>query len=322
MEEKAKYEGEDLSFLRSRAKEPRVSIGLPVYNAQRFLDATLKCLLSQSFRNFELIICDNCSTDRTEEMCRSYSKQDERIRYHRNPVNIGVSRNFNLAFSLAKGEYFKWAAVGDLCAPEFIERCIAVLEKETNVVLCYPKTCLIDENGALIGDYDDKLNLQYDSPSKRFGMVLRNIDLVNVQYGLIRSNALRSTRLEKPYPNSDYVLIAELALAGPFVELPEKLFFRRMFEISAHKYPSAHARMAIYDPNVVGELSFPYYRLLMDFLIAIYRSSIGFTERLRCYPHMRVWLRRWRSGLRQDVKVAAKYLLGHIGITRHWMSFR
>src|ERR1700753_1165422 len=91
-------------------KAPKVSIGLPVYNDDRFLAQTLDCLLSQSYRDFELIICDNCSTDKTEAICRSYADKDARIRYHRNRTNIGVSRNFNLSFRLSRGEYFKWAA--------------------------------------------------------------------------------------------------------------------------------------------------------------------------------------------------------------------
>jgi glycosyltransferase involved in cell wall biosynthesis len=298
------------------SKAPRVSIGLPVYNDDRFLTQTLDCLLSQTHRDFELIICDNCSTDKTEEICRTYANKDPRIRYHRNPTNIGVSRNFNLSFHLSRGEYFKWAAANDLCAIDMIERCIEVLDRRSDAVLCFAKTRIIDENGVIREDYNDQLDLQFDEPSERFQRLLRNIIMVNVPYGLIRSSTLRRTRLEQPYSNSDVAFLAELVLYGTFLEVPDTFFFRRMFEISAHKYPSPYDRMVMYEPDKPEKLSFPHWWLLGDFLTAIYRAPIGASERLRCYAHMRIWMRRWGRGLLRDLKVAAKRVVYQYGIVR------
>ena len=297
-------------------KAPRVSIGLPVYNDDRFLAQTLDCLLNQTHRDFELIICDNCSTDRTEEICRSYANKDARIRYHRNPANIGVSRNFNLSFRLSRGEYFKWSAANDLCAIDMVERCIEVLDRRPDIVLCFAKTRIIDENGVIREDYNDQLDLQFNRPSERFQTLLRNVRLVNVPYGLIRSNALRLTRLEQPYSNSDIAFLAELVLYGKFAEVPDTSFFRRMFEISAQKYPSPYDRMAIYEPDKPGQLSFPHWWLFADFLSAIYQAPIGASERLRCYTHMHIGIRRWGRGLLRDLKVAARQLMHQRGIVR------
>lgn len=69
---------------------PTVSIGLFVYNGERFLPKSLDSLLRQTFRDFELIISDNASTDRTEEICRGYAATDDRIRYYRNQKNMGA----------------------------------------------------------------------------------------------------------------------------------------------------------------------------------------------------------------------------------------
>ena len=95
--------------------KPRVSIGLPVYNGQEFLEETLHSILNQTFNDFELIICDNASTDRTAEICRSFAKRDRRIRYYRNEINLGAAKNFNGVFFLARGEYLKWSDNDDLC---------------------------------------------------------------------------------------------------------------------------------------------------------------------------------------------------------------
>ena len=108
--------------------KPRVSIGMPVFNGENYLAEALDSLLTQTFSDFELIISDNASTDKTEEICRAYAVRDQRIRYFRNQENLGASRNYNRVFELSSGEYFKWAAHDDLCAPEFLGRCVDVLD--------------------------------------------------------------------------------------------------------------------------------------------------------------------------------------------------
>jgi glycosyltransferase involved in cell wall biosynthesis len=298
----------------TNSEAPTLSIGLPVYNDDRFLSQTLDCLLSQSYRDFELIICDNASTDKTAEICRSYAGRDSRIRYHRNETNLGVSRNFNLSFHLSRGKYFKWAAANDLCAADMIERCVEVLDQRPDAVLCFAKTCIIDERGEIGADFQDRLNLQSDEPSERFRLLLEGVSMVNVTYGVSRSSALRLTRLEKPYPNSDVVLLAELALHGKFVEVSDTSFFRRMFEITTDKYPSAYDRMIVYEPAKPNMFSFPYWWLLMDFLVAIWRAPISMSERLHCFFHMHIWMQRWSRGLLQDLAAAAKRLMSRTPI--------
>ena len=131
--------------------QPRVSIGLPIYNAEQFLEETLRSLLSQTVPDFELIITDNASTDNTQNICQAYAARDDRIRYYRNEQNIGCDPNFNRVFSLSRGKYFKWAAFDDVCAPNFLEVCLEVLDNEPQVILCYPKTKLIDLEGKFLG---------------------------------------------------------------------------------------------------------------------------------------------------------------------------
>ncbi len=290
-------------------RSPRVSVGLAVYNGERFLSKTLDSLLAQTFTEFEIIICDNCSNDGTEQICRSYAASDSRIQYHRNSTNIGAPRNFNLVTTFARGEYFKWSGADDLCAPTMIERCMEVLDQRSDVVLCYPKTRLIDENDVPVQDYEDRLDLQLEAPNWRLACLLWNVRMCNPVFGLIRYSVLKDTHLFGTYSNSDVVFLAELALHGPFVELPEPLFFRRSFGLSAIKYRSPYERMVMFEPNGVGELSFPNWRLFLGFFSAIHRAPVGWIESLRCYARMHIWLRRWRAGLREDLVVALQYFM-------------
>ena len=91
----------------------KVAIGLPVFNGEKLIASTLECLLRQTYGDFELIISDNASTDRTEQICREYAERDSRIRYLRQPENLGAVPNFNRVFEISDSQYFKWAAVDD-----------------------------------------------------------------------------------------------------------------------------------------------------------------------------------------------------------------
>lgn len=122
----------------------RVSIGMPVYNGEPFLRETLDAILAQTFRDFELIISDNASTDATEQICREYAAQDKRISYSRNQQNIGASANFNRVFKLSSGEYFKWSAADDLHASDFLAKCVEILDRDRSVVLCHSQVQIIN----------------------------------------------------------------------------------------------------------------------------------------------------------------------------------
>ena len=139
---------------------PRVSIGLPVYNGQRFVEEALHSLLKQTYRDFEIIISDNGSNDRTEAICRECASTDDRVRYYRNDENRGAAWNFKHVVDLSKGEYFKWAGHDDICAPEYVERCVDVLDRMPQVVLCYTKSILIDECGTPLRQCRDGVNLR------------------------------------------------------------------------------------------------------------------------------------------------------------------
>jgi glycosyltransferase involved in cell wall biosynthesis len=290
---------------------PRVSIGLPIYNGEPFLQQALDSLLSQTYTDFELVISDNASTDRTAEICAAYTARDPRIRYHRNAQNIGVDRNFNRTFDLSQGEYFRWAAADDLCAPTLLERCVEVLDARQHVVLCYPKSRYIDDHGGFLRDYEDHLHIELPQPHKRFASYLRNIDMCNAVFGLIRSSVLRQTKLYGIYSDSDIVYLGELALYGSFYELPEVLFFRRMHPgIAVRRYPSAHERMVMSEPGLGDNLSFPHWKVFGGFLSAIHRAPLSWSERLLCYLKMRIWLdRRGGHELVLDLKVAVRHFL-------------
>ncbi len=263
--------------------KPQVSIGLPVFNGGRYLAESLDGLLRQTYQDFELIICDNASTDRTEEICRDYAARDPRIRYVRSPTNLGAARNYGLSFELASGEYFKWSTCDDLCAPEFVARCAEVLDREPAVVLAYPRTKIINEHSEVVSDFDDGLHLQSDSPRERFRQFLRRYRLSNAIYGLVRSRQLKHTALLGRYIGSDVNLMGELTLYGKFWEVPEYLFYRRFHPQASSSLKEVGQLQEFYDPKTRGHMAFTEWRHHVEYFRAVGRAPLNLQERMQLY---------------------------------------
>ena len=112
----------------------KLSIGMPVYNGELFIERAIESILAQTFTDFELIISDNASTDSTQEICQNFSKKDDRIQIFKQEKNIGIHRNFYFLLSQAKGKYFAWAAVDDYLDKDFMEKNLKVLESHNSIV--------------------------------------------------------------------------------------------------------------------------------------------------------------------------------------------
>jgi glycosyltransferase involved in cell wall biosynthesis len=225
---------------REREDAPSVSVGVPVYNGEAYLEQTLGALLDQSWTDFELIVCDNASTDRTQEIAEGFAARDDRVRYVRNPRNIGLAKNFNRVFQLSRGRYFRWAMADDLVDATNLADCVAALEADPGVVLAVPTWDLIDADGRPAAGGRELASFTWDEdPSRRMAQF---IDMINgrssiavLAYlsGLVRSEAVWATDQLGSYPSSDQVLLGQLLLRGRFVEVPTRSLHVRLHEASA-----------------------------------------------------------------------------------------
>lgn len=206
---------------------PRVTVGLCVYNGERYLRGAIESLLAQDHPSFELLVSDNASQDGTEAICREYAARDPRVRYSRNAENIGAPRNFHHVFRISRGEFFCWAAHDDYWAPTFLSRCAGALEANPEAVLAYPQMQMVDAEGQARWPVARNVITQGASLERRFHEVLHGAEASPLVYGLIRSSALRRTRPFGLYLGADITMLAELALQGPFIEIPETLWSYR-----------------------------------------------------------------------------------------------
>jgi glycosyltransferase involved in cell wall biosynthesis len=306
---------------------PRLSLGMPVYNGEQFLKETLDSILNQTFEDFELIISDNASTDNTEEICREYAAKDRRIRYYRNQQNLGAAPNYNRVFQLSKGDYFKWTAHDDLLVSEYLERCVEVLDRMPSFVLCYPRVVFIDREGKEIRKSSSNLlQLSSPRPHERFKQYqelffhkscFRNkasrsednkIPTEQIEldskiakqhpggdrwlpiFGVIRSSVLKTTPLIASYVNSDAILLGELALLGKFYEVPEYLFLYRDYpQASGRRHNGYYEYNVWFDPANRDKIVVPLWRWFVEYLISIQRVQLNCYEKILCYAQMGRW---------------------------------
>lgn len=277
---------------------PRVTIGVPVYNGEPFIGEALEAIAAQTFDDYEVVISDNASEDNTEGICRAYAARDPRVRYVRNELNIGLARNFQQLVRLASGEYFKLANADDVPDPRLVGECVAVLDAHREVVLCYGKTVLIDQQSKPLRPYHDGLDLREPRATARFRVAAERAGLVNLLQGVIRTAALRRTGLLGTFTASDMVLVAELSLYGQFYELPEVLFRRRLHPAALSSVTSAEGLQEVWDPlkrKTERMIAWHHYAATLR---AVARSPIRVTEKLALYR----WLgRKAITGRRQLV---------------------
>ena len=206
---------------------PVVTICVPVFNGERFLEQCLDSLLSQTYRDFVLLISDNASTDSTSQICQRYVQLDSRVKYHRNSTNIGLYGNFNFLLRSVRTRYVKLASADDFWAPTMLDDALAVMERDPSLALCYPKAILVDQDGKEIRRYEDSLHMMDDDPVVRFKSALTEVRLVNQLMGVIRTDVVRSMLPLMSQAPADCVFLAEITLYGKVMQLPEYHYFRR-----------------------------------------------------------------------------------------------
>ncbi|MGA7938093.1 MAG: glycosyltransferase family 2 protein [Kovacikia sp.] len=294
---------------------PRVSVGLAVYNGENFIREAIDSILAQTFKDFELIISDNASTDKTQEICLEYAAKDKRIRYSRNEHNIGGIANQNRTVELSRGEYYKLAAHDDVCAPEFLEKCVEALDRDSSIVLSYPRTKIIDENGQFF-DSDEpyvkltnrNISLKSDSlkPQERFHDLACFPHACYQIFGVIRASSLKSIPGWGRYAGSDRALIARLGILGRFYEVPEDLFFLRRH--SGQSINIGLRSMYLYNfwftTANKNKVVLPHWERVLEYLSAISKAPLSPQDRMGCYLKMFNVLQVEGQGMIKDLIVA------------------
>jgi glycosyltransferase involved in cell wall biosynthesis len=291
---------------------PPVTLALPVYNGENFVAAAIESLLAQTFRDFELIVSDNASTDTTWDISQSFARRDPRIRLHRFEANAGATRNFNHALAMARGRYFKWCAHDDLIEPTFVDECIRVLDADPSSVLVYSRARIIDENGARLdpGDgYDPAATFGSSDPLRRFRELIRCRHRCFPVFGVIRTEVLRRVGALQNYSHADRILVGRLAMEGRFHQVPKDLFLSRVHATaSARLFADPRKLRSWWDPNLKRGHLLPHWKLFWEYLRLVRDRIPGTGGQLRGYAEVitSLGVRWWRRKLISDLMQLAR----------------
>jgi glycosyltransferase involved in cell wall biosynthesis len=253
----------------TRRDRPLVSIGLIAYNEDCFIYRTIESLLAQEFRDFELVISDNASTDRTGEICLDFASKDPRVIYDRSPENVGAIGNFNRVAERCSGEYFMLACGHDLWSPLLLSRCVDILKSDPGVVLCFSDCAYIDSHGKVIQSVRPQVDTRGMDLRARFNAVL----------WMTHGAALRQVLPMRSVIGPDNIMLAELAFLGTFARVPEELFFLRIFrtcgyQVSTNERLFNKAYSLWRSPAMFGRFAY-------EFLAMVRRRSPSLPEKVR-----------------------------------------
>ena len=255
---------------------------MPIYNEEKYLKKAVASIRNQSYDNFELIISDNASSDRTELICLELARKDKRIKYIRNDINIGAIANFGKVFDLAKGDYFMFAGGHDLWSLNFIQTCLKTLQEYPSSVLAYSSLIWIDEE-------DQPLAREtpfYDT--RGFDVVSRYLYVLwgpmNPVYGLIRMDALKKVRINLQMLGGDLIILTELSFLGQFAYINDATWYRRIKNIEeTRKQKIKRYKHTLFSASSLLSMAIPHLRIPFELFRSIYKAKIGLIDKISVF---------------------------------------
>lgn len=198
-------------------KGPLLSIGIPVYNSEHCVARAIDSIRGQSYRNVEIVISDNCSTDRTGEICLAYAAKDDRIRYCRSAVNIGKEPNFFRVLELARGEFFAWTCADDIRPAGALDGLMSAILKNPAAVMAHGPVIAEAINSTAI--LPSRMSLTGENPGDRVREYVKGVEHNAIQYSVFKTNQLKrayfTTDFITNHYGHDYHLCLQMCLLGP-----------------------------------------------------------------------------------------------------------
>lgn len=267
----------------SNQDQPLVSIGMPVYNEEKYIRASIEALLAQDYENIEIILSDNASNDNTSSICKELADANSNITFHQFNVNVGITRNFNHVLENSSGEYFMWASGHDLWSTNYITECVKIMINNPQAVISFGSSQWIDQDSQIM-------------QSRQFGWAdTRGLDVfsryiyafwgnMHPILGVIKKEKL----LEKPAINTagtDMIILCRLSLEGDFTHATHAEWSRREFRDET-TYKEKLKRYKSKEFGLIAsklDLIFPLARLPIELTKDIFSSKHTFLIKLSLF---------------------------------------
>ncbi|MCG3748912.1 MULTISPECIES: glycosyltransferase family 2 protein [unclassified Amycolatopsis] len=290
-------------------RRPLLSLAMPIYNGERFLAQALDSICAQDLADWQLLICDNASSDGTEAIAKEYCALDSRISYVRHDRNLGAARNHNYGFHHTDGDYFAWVHGDNVYLPTYFSRCLEELRAHPEASCAHTVAVDIDVDGNRTHRWDENLRAEHPDVAVRFRDLTQRDHMCFAWFGVVNRDLLALTSLHASFDSADRLEIVELALHGPIRLVDEELFLHREHPGRIMRQaPTARSRYLILDPEWRGRIPFPVLNIGRQYALAVLRSRISPRDKVRCLLQMRGWLRtNWRRILRTVARGGYEY---------------
>ena len=266
---------------------------MPVYNGEKYIRTALNSVINQTFQKFRLIISDNASSDKTKEICQEFIRQDTRIHYIRQVYNIGAFYNYKFLVNNAKTPYFVWLASDDYWEPSFLEKNLAVLEKNADFVASISKVGFI-ENGSLSREAKGTYELSCGTMKRLWKYLSKPSDNCRF-YSVFRTSIIqKSFREVIPCHGADLLIMAFSLQYGKHMETPGLLMLRSDFE------PDRYMKQVDTDNGSLLTRLFPMlpFSILLVKALGAVKSFMLFLPLMRLNINKHIEYVRLRYGIR------------------------
>lgn len=238
---------------------PSISVIMPVYNAAKYLPLSIKSILNQSFKNYELIIIDDGSTDKSLEIIKKYAKKDNRIIFLKNNLNEKICKTLNRGLEMAKGKYIARMDADDWCYPDRLEKQFKFMELHPEVVIsggamevCDIRMKTLGVRNYGLNDKDIRNKIFLYSPFCHATTISRSTVLKFEKYN------------EYLYDSEDYDLYFRLGFKGKFANLPDVLYKMRINDKGVSLVRSSRQELLVLFIRVKAVLEYGYPMTLWD----------------------------------------------------------
>lgn len=289
--------------------KPVLSLAMPVYNGEKFIVAALDSVLAQDFTDWDLLVCDNASTDATSAIVAEYVARDPRVRYVRHERNLGAAGNHNYGFHNTSGELFAWVHSDNVYEPGYFKECVAELAHHPEASCVHTTVVDIDERGERIRRWEDEPRTGHPDVAVRFRDLTELDHMCWAWFGVARRETLRQTSLHASFDSADRLEIVELALRGPIRVVEQDLFLHREHPGRIMRQAAtARARYLVLDPEWSGRIPFPVLNIGRQYIAAVLRAPISPRDKIRCLARMRGWVKtNWLRVIRTVARGLFEY---------------
>jgi glycosyltransferase involved in cell wall biosynthesis len=289
------------------AQAPEVTVGVPVFNGEKYIRRTLEGLRDQSLPNIEIVVADNASTDSTREIVQEFVDADPRFRLLTADRNRGVPWNFNRLVDVARAPFFMWNASDDVVRARHLELCRDALLEHPEATIAFSRVVLIGPDDSVVGEMDDDgLDFLAKTPSERVALFFRRHVYQVIGFGgVFRTDVLRDMGSHPARYGGDLVLAVRMAMRRPWVQVQQQLFESRRHDDQTNKTQGGDVldQVRVYDPTWRRPVAFPQWSLNAAFIRETIAAPVSASERLRATAAViRLWtIPNWRF-LPFDVK--------------------